>query len=211
MRLTGPRIGRRLRLLRLRVGHPRACKCRHSPMSVHHRAPTAGERSKRRANRISRTNAGIEKTTVNAIPAYMALISSHPYGTMSTKKGVDDSLRQQVVAERRRRGRKSRRCCRSLETGEGGTVGAEDQGGVETGRRQPSRYQFSVRSRPWPRCRPRRQRRRRNCRFRPRRSCWCRRRMRSQTHRSGPRRSCCRRWRSQCPPGPAMANAVLST
>jgi hypothetical protein len=38
---------------------------------------TAGGRSKRRAKRISRTSAGIEKTTVNAIPANMALISSH--------------------------------------------------------------------------------------------------------------------------------------
>jgi hypothetical protein len=38
---------------------------------------TAGGRSKRRAKRISRTSPGIEKTTVNAIPANMALISSH--------------------------------------------------------------------------------------------------------------------------------------
>jgi hypothetical protein len=52
-------------------------------------------------------------------------------------------LRQQIVAEGGGEVEKANGVIDSLEAGEGGAVGAEDQGGVETGRRPQSRYQFS--------------------------------------------------------------------
>src|SRR6201989_2389976 len=60
------------------------------------------------------------------------------------QEGGDDSLRQQLVAERGSEVEKANAVVDSLETGEGGAAVTEDQGGVETGRREQSRYRFSI-------------------------------------------------------------------
>ncbi len=73
-----------------------------------------------------------------------AFISSHPYCTMSTRQGDDSRCAITDYRRGQRRGRKANVVVDSLETGEGGAAGAEHQGGVETGRRQESRYRFSV-------------------------------------------------------------------